>query len=125
MPGVVDPAARGRSQTDGRRLIEMYKDLGLELTGSQNAVESGIQEVLDAFNTGKLKVFKDVLPRWWEEFRLYRRDKNGRIVKLRDHLMDATRYWWLSGREAMRTRPVPTQSGDGGGHYTGDGSWMA
>jgi len=106
MPGVVDPAARGRSQTDGRRLLEMYEDLGLDLTPANNSVESGIQEVLDAFNTGTLKVFSD-LQFFWQEFRLYRRDaKKGKVVKKKDHLMDAMRYGWVSGRDIMRVRPA-------------------
>ena len=39
--GVIDPAARGRSQVDGRQLMETYQDLGLELTEAVNAVETG------------------------------------------------------------------------------------
>ena len=29
---------------------------------------------------------------WLTEFRLYRRDDKGQVVKTMDHLMDATRY---------------------------------
>lgn len=104
IPGVVDPAARGRSQTDGQNLLQMYTDLGLNLTPARNAVESGLQEVLDAYTTGRLKIFKP-LQRFWQEFRLYRRDAKGKVVKELDHVMDAKRYAWVSGRDIMRTRP--------------------
>jgi hypothetical protein len=32
------------------------------------------------------------LQNWLSEFRIYRRDEKGKIVKQNDHLMDATRY---------------------------------
>jgi hypothetical protein len=40
--------------------------------------------------TGRLKVFRH-LNGWFEEFRLYHRDA-GKVVKLRDDLISATRY---------------------------------
>ena len=91
IPGVIDPASRGRSQVDGTALIESYTDLGLKLNMAQNAVESGIYKVWQDLSTGKLKVFKSC-KQWFEEFRLYRRDEKGKIVKTHDHLMDCTRY---------------------------------
>ncbi len=45
IPGVVDPAARGRSQHDGEQLLSIYQQLGLVLTTADNAVESGIYNV--------------------------------------------------------------------------------
>jgi hypothetical protein len=47
--------------------------------------------VWNRLSTGRLKVFK-TLGAWFEEFRLYRRDQKGHVVKENDHLMDATRY---------------------------------
>ena len=42
------------------------------------------------------------------EFRMYRRDKDGKIVKERDHLLDAMRYLVMSGRDRMtRQRVAP------------------
>ena len=32
-------------------------------------------------------------------------DEEGRVVKQTDHLMDATRYLIMSGRERMKTKP--------------------
>lgn len=123
MPGVVDPAARGRSQTDGQRLLQMYEDLGLDIAPAINAVDSGLQQVFDAYSTGQLKVFAS-LSRFWEEFRLYQRDKNGKVVKKHDHLMDAKRYWWLSGRDIMRVRPAPANLKPAGGSGGSPQGWM-
>jgi phage terminase large subunit-like protein len=102
--GVIDPAARGRSQVDGTQLIEAYRECGLDLEPALNAVESGIYAVWQLMSAGKLKVFRS-LGNWLQEFRLYQRDSDGRIVKQNDHLMDATRYLILSGRDRMRTKP--------------------
>lgn len=105
IPGVIDPAARGRSQHDGLQLLQMYIDLGLDLETAKNAVESGIYEVWQRLSSGRLKVFKSCA-NWFTEFRLYRRDEKGHIVKANDHLMDATRYLVMSGIERMKTKPV-------------------
>jgi hypothetical protein len=45
IPGVMDRSANGRDETDGRRMIQMYRKLGLSLTGMENAMESGVLEV--------------------------------------------------------------------------------
>lgn len=105
IPGVIDPASRGRGQMDGRQLLQSYIDLGLDLEIAVNAVESGIHEVWQRLSSGRMKVFKS-LSNWRYEFRLYRRDENGRIVKSNDHLMDATRYLVMSGIDRMRTKPA-------------------
>jgi hypothetical protein len=42
---------------------------------------------------------------WLFEFRLYRRDESGRIIKKDDHLMDATRYL-VMGIEKAKTKPA-------------------
>jgi phage terminase large subunit-like protein len=105
VPGVIDPASRGRSQADGNQLIQMYKDLGLDLDFAQNAVEAGIYEVWSRLSTGRMKVFKS-LNNWLSEFRLYRRDEKGRIVKQNDHLMDDTRYLVMSGLARAIVKPV-------------------
>ena len=109
IPGVIDPAARGRSQRDGRRLIRGYLELGLNLKFSENAVEAGLYEVWQLLSGGQLKVFESC-QNWRQEFRLYRRNEDGKIVKERDHLVDATRYLILSGRDRMRAAPVKKES---------------
>jgi hypothetical protein len=68
------------------------------------------------------------LTNWLQEYRLYRRDDKGHIVKQNDHLMDATRYLIKSGRGRMTTEPVeepepePVYGIFGGGN--GGGLWM-
>lgn len=96
IPGVIDPASRGRSQHDGKQLLQEYCNLGLELSMADNAVEAGIFEVYKRMTTGRIKVF-NTLTDWLGEFRVYRRDKNGKVVKMEDHLMDCTRYLIMSG----------------------------
>jgi phage terminase large subunit-like protein len=96
--GVVDPASH-RRESDGRQLYEKYIELGLDLTSAKNRVtgqDSGITEVYQRLASGRLKVF-NTLGHWRSEFEVYRRDMNGKIVKERDHLMDATRYLIMSG----------------------------
>lgn len=107
IPGVIDPAARGRSQIDGSQLIEKYRDLGLHLEFAVNAVEAGLFTVWELFISNRLKVFKN-LACFWQEFRLYRRDEKGRVVKGTDHLMDCLRYAIMGGRDRMCTEPVKT-----------------
>jgi phage terminase large subunit-like protein len=129
--GVVDPACLGSSQIDGRTLMDMYGSLGLKLQPAANAVETGIYEVWDALSTGRLQVF-DTLPNWLSEFRKYHRNEKGQVVKTDDHLMDATRYWWVSGRDQFSTPPVDRdqamldrlRQGLGGGFSGQPGSWM-
>ncbi|WP_138774375.1 terminase large subunit domain-containing protein [Desulfohalovibrio reitneri] len=103
--GVVDPAARGRAQADGARLMDIYQERGLELTPADNGVESGLYSVWSLLSTGRLKVFAS-LSGFFEEYRLYRRDEQGRVVKERDHLLDAARYLVMSGRDASRPLPA-------------------
>lgn len=104
IPGVIDPAARGRSQADGKSLLDIYQGHGLELTPADNAVEAGIYRVWSRLSTTRLKVFSNC-SQWFEEYRLYRRDLEGKVVKERDHLMDATRYLVASGLDLARETP--------------------
>ena len=47
-------------------------------------------DMLQRMQTGRFKVFNYLHP-WFEELRMYHR-KDGRIVKIHDDLMSATRY---------------------------------
>ena len=104
IPGVIDPAARGRAQKDGVQLLQQYVDLGLLIEPADNAVEAGIYEVWERLSTQRLFVFS-TLQNWRAEYRIYRRDENGKIVKQNDHLMDATRYLIKSGLSVAMTEP--------------------
>lgn len=125
IPGAIDPGARGRSQIDGRNLIQMYIDLGLDLTPADNSVEAGIYNVLTRMNAGRLKIFKSC-QNLLGELRLYRRDEKGRVVKERDHLCDAMRYLVMSldiakPVPAPREKPEPEFSYRSSSRSTG---WM-
>lgn len=91
IPGVIDPAARGRSQVDGKQLMQQYIELGLELRPARNDVEAGVSLVQQRLASGKLKVFR-TCTNWLKEYLIYRRDKNGKVVKEDDHAQDAGRY---------------------------------
>lgn len=126
IPGVIDPAAKGRSQRDGIALLETYRGLGLDLEAADHAVEAGIYATWTLLSAQKLRVFAS-LGHWLSEYRLYRRDEKGVIVKANDHLMDATRYLVMSGRDRMKPKPAdkPAKRFDQyGGAEAGGTGWM-
>jgi len=104
LPGVIDPAARGRSQKDGEQMLELYLQLGLDVEPANNAREAGVYTVWEAMSQGQFKVFS-TCTNTRNEYRLYRRDEKGNIVKQNDHLMDAIRYFMMSGRERAKVEP--------------------
>ncbi|WP_213956330.1 terminase family protein [Variovorax sp. dw_954] len=104
IPGAIDPASHGRQQADGEQLFQSYLDLGLDITNADNGVESGIYDTWERMSTGRLKVFKSCR-NWIDEYRIYRRDDKGKIVKQSDHLMDATRYLVKTGLQLARVKP--------------------
>jgi len=96
-----------RDKTSGITLRQMYTDEGVFMLADKfenpqggNGVEAGIVHILDRMKTGRFKVLSH-LNDWFEEFRAYHR-KDGKIVKKRDDLMDATRYAVMSLRFAMK-----------------------
>lgn len=117
LPGVIDPAARGRSQTDGKRLVQEYIDLGLELRYARNDVEAGIALVQQRLATGKLRVFS-TCQYLLKEYLIYRRDKNGKVVKEEDHALDALRYSILNLQiAANKSEQTFTGAYDNGNRY--------
>lgn len=121
--GVIDPAARGRGQKDGSVLLQDYQDLGLKLETALNAVDTGITEVWTLLVEGRLKVMGAKCQNWIRECRKYHRDEKGKIVKANDHLMDATRYLVVSGRDHLRVKPKAAH-GYTGQQGSGAQSWM-
>lgn len=113
--GVCDPAAKGGSVRDGEKLWDLYVQLGLKLSMADNAVDAGIYDTWAALSTGRLKVMSHLV-NFFNEYRLYRRDENGRIVKKHDHLMDVMRYIVRSGRQVARVEAPQHQgfAGHGG-----------
>jgi hypothetical protein len=104
MQGVCDPAARGvGSLKDGDKLFDIYRQLGLKLTIADNAVDAGLYDTWQSLSVGKLKVMEHLL-NFFGEYRLYRRNEHGQIVKKNDHLMDCMRYLVRSGRSVSRVQ---------------------
>lgn len=104
IPGAIDPASHGRQQKDGEQLFELYTDMGLKISNADNGVEAGIYAVWERMSTGRLKVFASCR-NWIDEYRIYRRDAKGAIVKEKDHLMDASRYLVKTGLDLARVKP--------------------
>jgi phage terminase large subunit-like protein len=102
--GVIDPSAAGGGKgKDGIAFLQAYEELGLNLSLANNTVDLGLSEVYNRLSTGRLKVFNS-LQNWLFEYRIYRRNDKGAIVKENDHIMDATRYLMMSGPSVMSVR---------------------
>lgn len=121
IPGVMDPAALGSSQIDGRQLMMSYYALGLKLSEAVNAVEAGITDTWGMLIAGRLKAMQH-LQNWRREFSRYHRDAKGHVVKANDHLMDCTRYNITSGRHVMTHPPQPDTSRSS--YIREPGGWM-
>ncbi|UOF77193.1 large terminase protein [Caudoviricetes sp.] len=94
--GVIDPASGGSNQFDGRELKQEYEKMGLTLSPADNAVEAGLFETYKLLVSGRLKIFKSCV-QTQSEYRLYQRDKKGKVKKENDHCMDCMRYLVTSG----------------------------
>lgn len=71
-----------------------------------NSVEQSILEMVERLQEGRLKIFK-TCKNWMEEKRSYHRDK-GKIVKLNDDTISASRYALMMLRHArIQLRPRP------------------
>ncbi|MCK6840513.1 terminase large subunit domain-containing protein [Enterobacter roggenkampii] len=65
------------------------------------AVEPGLFEIYDLMRRGKFRVFSG-LRDFFEEYNFYHRDEKGKIVKVRDDILDAVRYAYMMRRYAIR-----------------------
>jgi phage terminase large subunit-like protein len=83
----------------GLGLAQQYKNFGANMLPThaknhgtnENKVEPGLQEIRELMFTGKLHIAGhngELL----EQLRMYHRDQDYRVVKERDHLIDALRY---------------------------------
>jgi len=108
IPGLIDPTANGRSPSDGFNLLRIYQELGLDLEPVADSEQSGICEVLQRMKSGQLKVFR-TLENFYREYRLYRRNEQGQVVKQHDLLMNCLRYLCVSGRDHIRRVPTRPQ----------------
>lgn len=95
-------------QTDGHPLSKHYARHGLMMLEEHAtwpdgsiSTEAGVMEMQERMTTGRLKVASQ-LSDWFTEFREYHRDE-GKIIKLYDDLLSATRVGIMAKRYA---RPV-------------------
>ena len=122
IPGLSDPAALGRGQKDGSQLLLEYNDLGLKLIPADNPVEAGILKLYKRMTTGRLKVFRSMV-QWLEEFRIYRRNDKGKIIKEFDHLMDCFQKNTLVITDQGKIK-IKDLVGTKGLVLSTDGKWM-
>ena len=91
----------------GKQQKEYYEEAGFEMLyeratweDGSNGVEAGLYEIRDLMRKGKFKIFsglRDV----FDEILQYHRDEKGKIVKVRDDLLDAIRYAYMMKRESI------------------------
>ena len=106
LEGLIDPAGDNvTNQKDGTKMKDEYEKLGLVLRKADNSVAAGLRSVLTRMQAGTLKVF-NTLTYFQKEYRLYRRDEKGKIVKEHDHLMDCMRYL-INTSASFHARPIP------------------
>lgn len=97
----------------GEPIAKLYRNLGLNMLAEHAtfpqggySTEGGILDLDVAMRAGRFKVNSSCQD-WFQEFRLYHRDENSKIVKVNDDLMSATRIFWMARRHA---RMVPLGS---------------
>ncbi len=106
----------------GENLATQYRKHGLNMLKSRvthapargkpegsggNSVEAGLMDMLDRFQTGRLKIAAH-LEDLFSEIRLYHRE-DGKVVKIDDDIISALRYALMMLRFAVVN--VPTDSG--------------
>ena len=107
----------------GDTVADMYRQLGLNMhythfsnpapLGKEEgeggiSVDAGLIAILTRMETGRLKVFKTCMD-WFEEKRMYHR-KDGKVVRVNEDIMSATRYGAQMLRFAMPRRSRQTET---------------
>jgi phage terminase large subunit-like protein len=102
----------------GIQLADIYRKHGMKMLKHQashspaygqaegsggNSVEKGLLEMLEMMMEGRFKVF-DHLEEFFSEFRMYHR-KDGKIVKVDDDIISASRYAFMMRRFAEIPQP--------------------
>ena len=115
------------SKDSGLAIADLYRNEGLKMwhehatfppvpgkkTGGYG-LQAGLDEMLDRMRTNRFKVFSNCT-KWLQEFRTYHR-KDGKVVKLRDDLISASRIAMMMRRIArthdVYRRPPPPMLSD-------------
>src|SRR6516225_11587732 len=86
-------------------LMQQYQDAGLDMMFSHAcfedetvSVEAGLMEMADRMRGDRWKVFEGQNDNWLEEYRLYHRDRDGRVVAENDDAISASRYAMMMRR---------------------------
>lgn len=113
----------GKSRSgSGHRYKDWYEEEGVTMTpehaqlllsnGKKSAsVENGLIEVRRMMTEGRLKVSRS-MSAWFDEKNIYRYDDNGKPIKKRDHMMDATRYLVVMLRYAITKLDIFEDNGE-------------
>lgn len=90
----------------GAQLAEQYRENGINMLHEHATheaggfgLEAGLSDMAERMQTGRWKVF-DGNEDWFGEYRLYHRE-DGKIIKLRDDLLSASRYALMMRRFAV------------------------
>lgn len=107
----------------GKTLADLYREQGVNMLPHEftnppapgqkegqggQGVEAGLMAMFDCMSQGRFKVFS-TLSDWFKEKGIYHR-KDGKVVKLRDDLMSATRYAFQSLRHAQHSIPTASKT---------------
>jgi phage terminase large subunit-like protein len=101
-----------KGRDDAKPQKAHYENAGFKMIGAHatwveggNSVENGLYLIRDLMAKGKFKIFKGQ-PDLMDELRQYHRDEKGRVVKVRDDLLDAMRYAFMMERHAVRVGDI-------------------
>ena len=101
-----------KGRDDAKQQKDHYQMAGFKMLpehatwqGGGNSVEQGVYELGDLMRKGKFKVFIGMVD-LMDEVRQYHRDERGKIVKVRDDLLDAVRYAYMMRRFAIQKGSV-------------------
>jgi phage terminase large subunit-like protein len=96
----------------GKTQKSYYEEAGWYMLHSQatwptggNSVEQGLIEIYKLIQLGQFKIF-DHLADVFDEFSQYHRDEHGKIVKVKDDILDAIRYAYMMRRYAIRKSDI-------------------
>lgn len=92
----------------GKTQKSYYEESGWDMCHEQatwpaggNSVEQGLMELYKLIELGQFKIM-DHLSDVFDEFMQYHRDENGKIVKVKDDILDSIRYAYMMRRFAIR-----------------------
>lgn len=88
---------------------EMLDNFDLAMMPTRKALndkESGLALIKDALIAGKIQISDRCVKLFWEMDSYYK-DKNGRIPKLNDHLIDTTRYLLSAANYSLNSEDEP------------------